>query len=153
MQQGLFDRGIAVYPLMAENSTDAISELGARMAAEGYVNERYIASVIAREADFPTGLQLAATAIAIPHATPDGNVERDGIAVGRLAQPVTFRSMENPDETVAAELVFMLALKDSSAHLEVLQRLFTGFQNSQLVQALKDSQSSAELVEVLQTNL
>lgn len=153
MQQGFFSESIAVYPLMAENSTEAISELGAKMVAAGYVSPRYIVSVVAREADFPTGLQLADTAIAIPHATPDGNVERDGIAVGRLAQPIVFHSMENPDEEVSAELVFMLALRDSGAHLEVLQKLFTGFQNPKLVQALRDSQSGAELVEILETNL
>jgi len=94
--------------------------------------------------------QLHNAGIAIPHATPEENVLRSGIAVVKLLSPVDFHSMENPEDTVAANLVLFLALKDQQLHLEILKKLFLSLQKPELVQKLIDSRDGKSLLEVLQ---
>lgn len=121
----------------AESAAEAIALLGKLLESKSYVSAAYTESVQERERSFPTGLALGNFGIAIPHATPEGNVWKNGIAALRLKKPTAFRSMEDPEETVEAALVFLLALKDSGQHLEMLQKLFGMFQTSEAMQALR----------------
>lgn len=153
MQEDFFNRNIIIYPLMAEDSADAICQIGHVMEQQGYIKSSYTTAVLEREKTFPTGLTLQDTSIAIPHATPDGNVLKNGIAVARLAKPVTFHSMEYSERTTQVELIFLLALEDSQQHLDVLKQLFTTFQQPAVLQALKDACTPDELLEIIQTNI
>lgn len=125
----------------AKDSTEAIDLLGKSLMDNGYVKQGYVDSVLKREQTFPTGLALKNIGIAIPHASPEGNVLKNGIAIARLNNPVQFNWMENPDEKIDVNMVFMLALADSSEHLDVLKKLFVAFQNEELVESLKNSSS------------
>ena len=145
---GLFNAAIINPTLNAKDNTDAIEKVGAILRDAGYVNDAYIKAVLEREENFPTGLPLMGSAIAIPHATPEGNVLKNGVAVAKLTKPVTFHSMEDPAETVEAKLVFLLALKDSGQHLEILRQIFTGFQNPEVIQALNNATSAEEILAV-----
>ena len=147
---GFFNAQIINPALDAAGDVDAIKKVGEILKSAGYVKDAYIDAVIEREGNFPTGLQLMTSAIAIPHATPEGNVLKNGIAVAKLNKPVKFHSMENPEETVDAEFVFLLALKDSGQHLEILREMFTSFQNPDVIQALKDSKSAAQILGIME---
>lgn len=125
----------------AKDSTEAIDLLGRSLMENGYIKQGYVDSVLKREQTFPTGLVLKNVGIAIPHASPEGNVLKNGIAIARLNNPVQFNWMENPDEKIDVNMVFMLALADSSEHLDVLKKLFVAFQNEELVESLKNSGS------------
>lgn len=125
----------------AKDSTEAIDLLGRSLMENGYIKQGYVDSVLQRERTFPTGLVLKNVGIAIPHASPEGNVLKNGIAIARLNNPVQFNWMENPDEKIDVNMVFMLALADSSEHLDVLKKLFIAFQNEELVESLKNSSS------------
>lgn len=145
-----FNKDIINPSMSANNHEDAIKKVGNILKDAGYVNKAYIESVLEREKNFPTGLPLMGSAIAIPHATPEGNVLKNGIAVAKLTKPVTFHSMEDPEETVEAEFVFLLALKDSGQHLEILRQMFTSFQNPNVIQALKDSKTEVEILNIME---
>lgn len=136
----------------AKDSTEAIDLLGRSLMENGYVKQGYVDSVLQREQTFPTGLALKNVGIAIPHASPEGNVLKNGIAIARLNNPVQFNWMENPDEKIDVNMVFMLALADSSEHLDVLKKLFVAFQNEELVESLKNS-SSDEFLGLLSEKL
>ncbi|MBQ9615672.1 MAG: PTS sugar transporter subunit IIA [Selenomonadaceae bacterium] len=152
MDNDFFSRNLIDSALPAEDSESAIRNVGQMLLGAGYVNKAYIESVLEREENFPTGLQLADTALAIPHATPEGNVVKDGIAVAKLQKPVKFHSMEDPDQTVEAEFVFLLALKDSGQHLEVLKEMFSAFQNATVIRSLKDSKEPQDIFKVMEEN-
>ena len=147
---GFFNAQIINPALDAASDVDAIKKVGGILQSAGYVNSAYIDAVIEREGNFPTGLQLLTSAIAIPHATPEGNVLKNGIAVAKLNKPVKFHSMENPDETVEAKFVFLLALKDSGQHLAILREMFTSFQNPDVIQALNDSTSAEQILGIME---
>ena len=96
MQEVFFQEDLVLPEITVNNSNEAIKQTGEVLYKAGFVSEEYVESVLKRESSFPTGLQLAGLALAIPHATPEGNVAKNGIAVGRLTTPVYFQSMENP---------------------------------------------------------
>ena len=123
----LLDKEHIFLDTRVQSDTDAIHRLGEVLKQSGYINDKYIDAVLAREVEFPTGLQLAQQGIAIPHATPEGNVAENGIAVCRL---------EDADDTVPVSMIFMLALKDANDHLDMLQKLFTMFQQEEQVEKL-----------------
>lgn len=152
MQEVFFQEDLVLPKITADNSNEVIRQIGDVLCKAGFVSEEYVDSVLEREGSFPTGLQLAGLALAIPHATPAGNVAKDGIAVGRLTTPVYFQSMENPEEEVAAEYVFMLALKDSERHLEVLKQMFASLQKPSVIAALKTARTKTEIMSVVEHN-
>lgn len=127
----------------AQSAAEAIALLGGLLERKGYVSAAYTKSVQEREQSFPTGLALGGFGIAIPHATPEGNVWKNGIAALRLKKPAVFRSMEDPEDEVEAELVFLLALQDSGQHLEMLQRLFGMFQTDEAMAVLRATDDAA----------
>ena len=153
MQADFIKEEIVKCPLDAESAQDAIQKLGKLLLEAGYIKAEYIEAVMEREKNFPTGIALAGAAIAIPHATPEGMVLKDGIAVARLANKVEFHSMEDPDDTVEAELVFMLSVKDPGQHLDVLNALFTTFQNEDVVDKLIKSNKAQDIYTILKDNL
>lgn len=153
MAQDFFREELILPELEAADSMDAIRAIGKQMESKGYINDKYTPSVIEREKDFPTGLKLVSAGIAIPHATPMGNVLENGIAVARLKQPVPFHLMENPDSTVEADLIFLLALKDSGQHLDILKQLFITFQDDAIVKGLMTCQEPKEILRILRSHI
>ena len=120
----------------AADNLAAIDCLGKEMVNAGYIKPDYTQAVAPREAAFPTGLALQKMGVAIPHASPKGDVLKDGIAVLRLRKPIIFHSMEDADDLVTVRMVFMLALQTSDDHITMLQKLFGIFQQEELVQEL-----------------
>lgn len=153
LNENLLCENIINLNISADNNVDAIKQMGKMLCDNKYINNSYTQSVIERERTFPTGLVLASAGIAIPHASPDNNVFKNGIAAARLTKPVKFHSMENPDDEVEVDMIFMLALASSNEHLDVLKKLFIAFQNQTLVNALKHSQNKAEFLKLLTNNL
>lgn len=136
-----------------KNDQEAMMVLGNILFENGYISEAYAKDVAKREADFPTGIALESGGIAIPHATPKGNVLKNGIAVLQLARPILFHSMENAEEQVSVDLVFMLALKDSDQHIAMLQKLFSMFQTDHVMRVLQNTADKEEVRYTVLANL
>lgn len=153
MKENLLDAKLINLNIQASDNVDAINQLGKMLVDNGYIDPSYTKSIIEREQTFPTGLVLASAGIAIPHASPENNVLKNGIAAISLVKPVKFHSMENPDSEIDVDMVFMLALASSTDHLDVLKKLFVAFQNQSLVNALKHSTDKAEFLKLLTNNL
>ena len=153
MQESFINENIIRCSLQAVDAQEVINKLGSLLQDAGYVNEAYVETVQARELNFPTGIVLAGAAIAIPHASPQGNVDKDGIAVAKLANKVPFHSMEEPEEIVQADMAFMLAVKEPEQHLNVLNALFTAFQNNKIVESLLQAENPQVIYQILKENL
>lgn len=148
----LFNEAITSFNVEVNDSTDAIKSLGKILETNNYIKESYTDSVVEREKGFPTGLVLANAGIAIPHATPNDNVLKNGIAAAHLKKPVNFACMEDPDKEIPVNMIFMLALS-SNQHLEILKKLFIVFQNQDLVTALLNSKDKVEFLNLLTSNV
>lgn len=136
-----FTENLVLTPVHARSSSEVIEQLGQSLRQAGCVTGSFEADVLAREAEHPTGLPTQPVGVAIPHAKPRG-VLRSAIAVGILADPVEFRVMGAPDEAVAVRIVFLMALKESDRHLNILSALTSMLQDpDQIDQLLHGSRS------------
>lgn len=153
LNENLLHENIINLNINANNNINAIEQIGKMLYDNKYIDSSYIQSVVEREQIFPTGLILPNAGIAIPHASPNNNVFKNGIAAARLNKPVKFRSMENPDEEIDVNMIFMLALSSSNEHLDILKKLFCVFQNQNLINNLKHSKTKIEFLNLLTNNL
>lgn len=143
----LFRQELIIVRLQADHWEDAFEKLADRLLQQGYVKNSYVSAVKERERKFPTGLSTGAVNVAIPH-TDTEHVRQAALAVGVLDKPVAFCSMENPQQTVAVSLIFMLALRNAHEQPVFLQKFASLFQDEALLRALA-SQTDAGAVQRL----
>lgn len=120
----------------AVESKDVISHLGKCLLDAGYVRESFVNAALDRENRLPTGLPLSGDInAAIPHTEVE-HVLKPGLAMATLTVPVTFQNMVTPEEAVPCRLVFVMALDQPKAQIEMLQEIAGVLQNSVIIQRL-----------------
>ena len=142
------DKSVIVPDLEAETWEDVMKSLGQKLIDEGYTKESYIDALITREKDFPTGLDIDGLGVASPH-TDVSHVNKAGIAIGVLKKPVTFIQMGSDDEEIGVKLVFMLAVTDPNAHIDVLQRIIEIIQDKDVLEKLFTVTDKDTIIEVI----
>lgn len=142
------DKSVIVPDLEAKTWEDVMKNLGQKLIDAGYSKESYIDALIAREKDFPTGLDIDGLGVAIPH-TDVSHVNKAGIAIGVLKEPVTFIQMGTDDEEVGVKLIFMLAVTDPNAHIDELQRIIEIIQDKGVLEKLFTVTDKETIIEVI----
>lgn len=150
---GLAELVRAELVLVAPSATTdegIISQLAARLTAQGFARPSLAAAVIERERSHPTGLVLDAAGgnAAIPHADP-GHVVLPAVAVGVLATPVDFKRMDAPAEVIPVRLVLLLALADPEAQLATLREVGALLQDPARIAALTAAETPDQVVALL----
>lgn len=138
---------LIIPALEAKNSDDIFDALGGELVKQGYCKESYVQALKDREAEFPTGINTGERGVAIPH-TDVSHVNKKGIAVATLKEPVSFVEMGTDDEYVNAQVVFMLAV-DEKGHLELLQAILGILQNQDILKKLIEAKSAEEIIEII----
>lgn len=142
MARGLLehlDAGALCLGVEAADAEAVIRLLAGRLHAAGHVADSFADAVVAREATMPTGLPLGhAVNVAIPHTDPH-HVVRPAVAMASLARPVAFANMEDADEALEVGLVFLLALKDKDAQIDMLQEIIAIVQSPRAIALLMEA--------------
>lgn len=128
----------------AADAEDAIRQVGRLLYQKGFVKETYIDAVAAREKEYPTGLQLKNMAVAMPH-TAGVHVNTPAVCVAKLAHPVVFAHMGDPETKVQAELLFMMAIQNPDAQIETLQKVMKVFTDEAAVAEFKAADDKMSL--------
>ncbi len=137
--------------LEAETSDDVMKKIGSEFTRLEYTKDSYVEALIAREAEFPTGLdvEMENLGVAIPHTSVE-HVNRTGTAIAVLKNPVTFHVMGgDEDETVQVGLVFMLAVVDPNKHIDKLQRIIALIQDQELLKKLAQAKTNDEIITLI----
>ena len=133
----------------AKDANTIIQMLGSRLLETGYVRDSFVDAAIDRESRLPTGLPLGGGFnAAIPHTDID-HVIKPGLALATLKNPVAFQNMAIPTETVDVSLVFLLALEQPKAQIEMLQEIAGVLQAPAVVAALMKATSYEEVLAIL----
>lgn len=120
----------------ASDSKDVISHLGRLLFDAGYVRDSFVDAALDRESRLPTGLPLSGDVnAAIPHTEVE-HVLKPGLAMATLSAPVTFQNMVSPEEAVPCQLVFIMALDQPKAQIEMLQEIAGILQNPTIINSL-----------------
>lgn len=135
------------YP--SKDAEDVVTALGDRLLEAGYVKDSFVQAALSREQTMPTGLPLSGEInAAIPH-TDIEHVVKPGVAMATLAEPIIFQNMAFPDEAVKVRLVFLLALDQPKAQIEMLQEIASVLQNPALINALFQANSPDEIIAII----
>ena len=129
-------------------SDEVIRAIGGKLFEAGFVKETFIQAAIDREAKLPTGLPLAGGInAAIPH-TDIEHVIKPALGKAVLKQEVNFRNMVLPDELVPVRLVFLLALEQPKAQVEMLQAVAGVLQNPALVNEIVSEKEVKNVIDL-----
>lgn len=125
--------------LTGESHEEALEELGEYVVERGYAAPEYVDALLEREASYPTGLDIptADFGLAIPHADPD-YVTEPAIIVGFPADTLSFRSMDDPDESVSVDVVVLLLVTETEGYTTFLSNLTKLFQDEQFVRLARE---------------
>lgn len=132
------------------SSGEAIELLAGAAIAAGFATEEFTTAILAREAEYPTGLPTAIP-VAIPHIH-DGCL-RSFFACMTLGSPVRFASMEGDDEPLDVEIVFCFGITDPRQQAKVLRQLSVLFQNAEYLNQLKAAETDEKLLHMLAERL
>lgn len=142
------DLDLILLDVEAKDEREIITKLGSRLLKKQYVKDTYVDAVLKREATLPTGLDIGEFCVAIPH-TDSGHVNHSAFSVGILREPVKFHSMIDPGNTIDAQIVFLLAVKDPDGQVDLLQSLMSVFQDIELLKAIKNSDTKEKVASLL----
>jgi len=132
------------------SAEEVIKALGNKLFEAGFVKESFVGAAIEREKKLPTGLPLGGGInAAIPH-TEIEHVIKPALGMATLKNEVNFRNMVLPDELVPVRLVFLLALEQPKAQIEMLQEVAGVLQNPKLVSDLLEKGSYKEIIETFE---
>ncbi|MEA4909056.1 MAG: PTS sugar transporter subunit IIA [Anaerolineaceae bacterium] len=135
--------------LEVEDGQEVIHCLADKLHTAGYVKDSFAQAALDREAVLPTGLPLLGNInAAIPH-TDIEHVFKPGLAMATLASPVTFQNMVMPEEAVPVRLVFLLALDQPKAQIEMLQEIAAVLQNESVVKNLISATCVQDVMQAL----
>ncbi len=138
--------------LEAKNYKEAIKKMSDLLIDNGMAKETYYDALIRREENFPTGLEGAGIGFAIPHADIE-HVRRTSMAVGILKDSVEFSSMEDYDKEIDVKIIIMLAVREPSKQVALLQSLMEMMQDKEVINELLEVNNNDNLVNSLQKKL
>lgn len=133
----------------AKDAEEIVAVLGEQLFKANYVKDSFIDAALTREKTMPTGLPLKDHInAAIPHTDVE-HVLKAGVAMATLVSPVQFHNMACPDETLDVKLVFLLALDQPKAQIEMLQEIAGILQNPALIQSLIQASKPEEVYKII----
>ncbi|MCR2045655.1 PTS sugar transporter subunit IIA [Anaerosalibacter massiliensis] len=136
----------------ADSKKELLSKLSDELYKQDYVKENFKEAILNREEKYPTGLPTSGVKVALPHAKSE-YVNKSAILVATLEQPVSFKEMGSGTEDIDVELVFMLAVKDPSQQVKVLQKLINFFSKEDMMISLKESKEVNYIYNLLIDNV
>ena len=144
----LVSRDYIMDSLQAETRDDALRSMAEYLVGRGNCRPSFVKGILERERAHPSGLPMAGPKIAIPHTDAE-HVNESVILFARLAAPVEFRAMGNPDEPLQVRMISMFALKEKKRIGDMLETLITVYQQEITLNAILNAADSNEIFTIL----
>ncbi|AYW47592.1 PTS fructose transporter subunit IIA [Tetragenococcus osmophilus] len=116
---------------------------------KGWVTKDFAQKILEREEIYPTGIDQGTFGVAIPHTDPEW-VKEEFIALFIPEHSVLFQRMDDKEQDVQADFIFILGLNQPHEQLTMLQNLMQLIQNTELLEALYKQTTREDLVFQLQ---
>lgn len=124
----------------AFSSTDReglLRELSVKLESKGYVKDSYQESILNREKMHPTGLMVENLLnIAIPHTDVEHVLKPTMVVVKHSSSAFRFHRMDDPEQEIPVDVVFLLVVKESDGYVNFLAALTNLFQDAEFIHVL-----------------
>ena len=127
------------------NVEDLLTKMGSFALGKNLANDGFIEAIIEREKNYPTGLE-SITGVAIPH-TDQIYTKKECMIVANLKNAVEFKPMGASEGSIKVEIVFMLLMKNSTNHIDVLSKISEFIQDDAKIKLLKTKDATKILSE------
>jgi PTS system galactitol-specific IIA component len=134
--------------LEVSTKEEALTIMCNTLLSKGYVKDSFLAAILERERLYPSGLPMEGHKIAIPHTDAE-HVNESVILFARLAKPIEFSSMGEPDEKIQVQLISMFALKEKKQIGFLLEVLITTYSDNDVLDAILKASSAKEIYTIL----
>ena len=138
--------------LEASSKEEALTIMSNMLLSKGYVKESFPDAILEREKHYPSGLPMEGHKIAIPHTDAE-HVHKSVILFARLAQPLEFSSMGDPDEKIQVSLISMFALAEKKEIGKMLEVLITAYSNNEILDSILKAPSAKAIFDILYQNV
>lgn len=115
---------------------------------KGWVTKDFSEKILERERNFPTGIDQGDFGIAIPHTDPEW-VKQEFIALIIPDKPVLFQRMDDMNQDIQADFIFILGLNQPHEQLVMLQNLMQLIQNTELLKKLYQQTNNNDILRFL----
>ncbi len=146
MLEDALDRKSIALEAEADTWQAAVELCGKLLVSAGTVEERYVPAMVRMVEELGPYVVIA-PGVAIPHARPEDGVEKGGVSLAVLREPVEFGSEENDP----VDILFGFATPDKDSHVDAIQTLVEFIQHSENLEALRKAQSVDEIFEALKS--
>jgi PTS system galactitol-specific IIA component len=134
--------------LEAATKEEALNIMANFLLSRAYVKDTFPAAILERERLYPSGLPMEGHKIAIPHTDAE-HVNQSVILFARLAMPLEFASMGDPDEKLQVQLISMFALAEKKQIGFMLETLITTYSDNAVLDAILKAPSAKEIYKIL----
>lgn len=135
---------------VGEDKKKLLQKLSKTLFDKGFVTDGFASAIMEREEEFPTGLRLEKTAVAIPH-TYSEYVKKPFIYIVKLSKPITFIQMGTSDEEVPVNFVIVLGISEPKNQTGLLVELMNIFGQDEFITKLQNSKSEEEVYQLFVT--
>jgi PTS system galactitol-specific IIA component len=152
LSKKIIDLDLIELNYKAENKEEIIGRLSELLQKKGKVKATFKEAVLEREKVFPTGLKTKHITFALPHTDPE-HVNETGIAVAVLENTVKFSSMDNASKILDVNTIVVMAVKDKSKQVTVLQNLISMMQDKKITEEIQSSKDKTDILKIFKKNL
>ena len=129
------------------NWEEAVQMSGQALKENGVITQEYIDATIQNVKE--VGPYIVITkGVALPHATNKVGVNKTGISLTTLKNPVEFGNKDNDP----VYYIFMLATTDMESHLNALSNLSELLAKQEFYEVLKNAQDSKSVIDYIKAN-
>lgn len=128
-----------------KNYEDLLTQVMETLVSENYVEKEFQQALLDREKEFPTGLQLDGYAVAIPHGGSQF-VKQDFVSLVTLKTPIKMNRMDDPEELLEVDVLFVIGFSKSETHLKSLKELMVLIQDPKVIDDLKKGTSIVSIL-------
>lgn len=124
---------------------DAVKKASTPLLNQGYIEEKYIAKMIENIKSYGPYIVIS-EGVALPHATASDGVNKTGISMLHVDDPVDVLGEE-------AVIFIVLAPRDNEQHLKALAQLTRLFSNKSYKKNIFQATNSEQIVNMIRTDL
>ncbi|MGT2948322.1 BglG family transcription antiterminator [Streptococcus devriesei] len=130
------------------NWQEAIRVAAKPLLEKQYIEAAYIDGMIDSVNKLGAYIVLAPK-VAVPHASPDYGVNKLGLSLLQLKEPVDFDLEKEGDPDRQVQLVFVLAAVDTTAHLKALQQLAMVLEDETAIEAMIAAEKKEDILTII----
>ena len=147
-----FKKDLIFLDFESDNQINFFGKIYKILEERGDVKFSFLTSIIEREKEFPTGLDMGKYKIAIPHTNPE-HINNEAVVFVRNKKRIIFRDMGMDLNDLETDFIFVLLVKKNGEQIAVLENLMNLLSDERLLDKLKDIKREEEIYSLLKEKL